>query len=245
MISNFSRSFVHSFPAPNATWYFNDVITGSDFSPEINVLGPIPPIPQIYADPNPIRKYSDITMRNYRRVVINNPDFATADMEYTITGWTLSGLQTEVVNTVIVVGPNPTYSVNYYLYLTSIKIRVVSGGGAAPISIGTDIGYSQWIIHDGSPFNNYVSNSGSIEWTINGTLQKWNRSDSSVDGIGAGDGAIIYNPLAMPIQTNLTSQNITTANPILVSAPYNALQFNVTNYPGGTIYWYFASQVLL
>lgn len=239
MLSNFSRSFVHSFPAGNPTLIF----TGStlNFPANYNFVNPNPGAAGIYTDASPPRFYLDKTRRNFRRITFSAP-LLTTDTLFTITGMTITGIQTEVVTLLENLGATSAVSTNFYLYLTSMTASP-NTVALETISIGMDIGYSNWIIHDGSPFNNFVSVTGTGTWSINGTLQKWTTSNSSVAGFPSAP--VVYNPPVMAIQANLTSQATSTANPISVTPPYNALQFNVTTSPSASLYWYFASQNIL
>lgn len=242
MISNFSRSFVHSMPAQNTTFIYNAAIPASYFTNSFNLLDPNPTIVGRNV-PNLIRVYTDRTRMNYRTITYQLPTAEAFTTSLTITGMTSTGLTNETITTGIL-DNTVKYSVNQYLYLISATLTTGVGATAiTQVTIGYGFGTSQWIMHDGSPFNNYVNITGTATWSIQGTLQKWNRSTSPVGG--GNTGAIIYNPLPMQIQSNLTSQTADTANPIVVTAPYVALQLVTASGTTGQVDWYFANQQLL
>lgn len=245
MISNFSRSFVQSFPAASGTWILNGVTVPSNFvANSLNLLSPNPLSTNgISAAYNYPTVYTDSVKMNYRKVTFQNAGAGLPfQIDITITGMTTTGMQTETIILPVFFTPVIT-SVNNYLYLTTITVATVANNAVPSLNCGNGDGFSQWIMHDGSPFNNYVNVTGSPTWTINGTLQKWNRSNA--DANGGNSGAVIYNPLAMPIAANLTSQTATTANPIAVTSAYNAVQLVVTDSGSGPVDWYFANQQLL
>lgn len=245
MISNFSRSFIQSFPAASGTSIFNGIPVPSNYiANSVNLISPNPLSTNgISAAFNYPTLYTDSTKMNFRKVSFQNGGAPLGfAVNVTITGMTPTGMQTET----IVLGPTITpviLSVNYYIYLSSITVATLANSAVPALNGGVADGFSQWIMHDGSPFNNYVNVTGSPTWTINGTLQKWNRSNA--DANGGNSGAVIYNPLAMPIAANLTSQTATTANPIAVTSAYNAVQLVVTDSGSGPVDWYFANQQLL
>lgn len=230
MLSNYSRSFILSFPAPSTTWFWSGATPYAWDSPGFNYLSG-----SISTGKNPVTKYSDKTQLNYRKIVIADT-LSDGIQSWTVTGMTKNGMATE---TIIVPSSAPFTTTNYYLYLTFIGSSEASNS----VTIGNGLGYSPWIIHDGSPFSNYVKVSGgAINWTIEGTLDKWN---ATVSNKFSPDGsATIYDPLGVNIDPSLTAQTTSTTYPVSVTIPYEAIRLVVSAYPAGTIEYHFASQNL-
>ena len=231
MLSNYSRSFILSFPAPSTTWFYSGATPPAWTDPNFNYLSGTPS-----TGTRPVTKYSDKTQSNYRKIVIADT-LADGIQSWTVTGMTKKGMVTE---TIIVPSTAPFTTTNYFSYLTFIGSNEATSG----VTIGNGLGYSPWIIHDGSPFSNYVKvTGGAINWTIEGTLDKWN---ASVSNKFSPDGsAQIYDPLSVNIDPTLTSQTVSTTYPVSVTVPYEAIRLVISDYPAGTIEYHFASQNLL
>lgn len=231
MLSNYSRSYILSFPAPSTTWFYSGASPQAWTGPSFNYLSGTPATGK-----RPVTKYSDKTQLNYRKIVIADT-LADGIQSWTITGMTKKGMVTE---TIIVPSTAPFETVNYYSYLTFIGSNESTGG----VTIGNGLGYSPWILHDGSGFSGYVKVSGgAINWTIEGTLDKWN---ASVSNKFSPDGsAQIYDPLAINLHPGLTAQTTSTTYPVSISFPVEAIRLLITDYPAGTIEFHFSSQNLL
>lgn len=228
MLSNYSRSFILSFPAPSTTWFYSGATPYAWEGSTFNYLSGMTGTGQ-----NPLTKYSDKTQLNYRQIVIADT-LADGIQSWTITGMTKNGMVTE---NIIVPSTAPFTTTNYFSYLTFIGSQEATSG----VTIGNGLGYSPWIIHDGSRFSNYVKVSGgAINWTIEGTLDKWNAPVSNK--FSPDKSARIYDPLAVNIDPALTSQTVSTTYPVSVTLPYEAIRLVISDYPAGTIEYHFASQ---
>jgi hypothetical protein len=228
MLSNYSRSFILSFPAPSATLFWNGPSPVEWTGPQYNYLSV-----EGGSSNAPTVQYTDNTKLNYRQIVIQDQ---TSDPEqsWIITGMTNKGMVTEIIP---IEDNSPYASVHYFSYVTFIGSATTTSG----VTIGNGLGYSPWIMHDGSRFSNYVKVAGgAINWTIEGTLDKWNATVSNK--FSHDKSARIYDPLAVNIDAALTNQTVTTPYPVSVTLPYEAIRLVITAYPAGTIEYHFASQ---